>query len=288
MRVSGARAQRTLALTAGDRVEVRAATSDVRAARARPDPARWTQTPFFKAHFRVLYQDESILALDKPAGIPVHPGPERRRATLIDLARAYLAARAAEASAAPEPFLAHRLDQQTSGVLLVAKTPQAQRTLAEAFRVGAVEKEYLALVAGVPRPPDGRVALPLLRGEDLRTGKALVRVSRAEGALSAATRYATVGAWRTAALLSVAIETGRMHQIRVHLAAIGHPVAGDARYGNFGFNRRLAARAGLRRLFLHAHRIGFAHPTTGRPVEIVSPLPGDLAAVLERLTDKRL
>ncbi len=281
-------------LAAGDAIEIDIPHGDVRERRPAGPPPDLLTRPFFKKNFRILYQDAWILALDKPSGLAVHPGDciDRRRLTLVDMAKAYVALRRPGAAPAEgslfEPALVHRLDQQTSGVVLVAKTGEALRGLSEAFRAGAIEKEYLALVKGVPREEEGRVTFSLNKETDPVTGKPLVKVSRARHAKEADTLYTIEKAWRGAALLRVRILTGRMHQIRVHLAAIGHPVAGDGRYGDFAFNGVLVQRAGLRRLFLHAHRVAFAHPVTERPVEIEAPLPGELAAVLNCLTDKRL
>ncbi len=280
-------------LAAGERVEATIPKAD---AKDRP-PGGFSRDlvdkPFFKESFRILYQDESILALDKPAGLPVHPGDDwdRKRLTLIDMAKVYLAGKRLPDGSLFEPALAHRLDQQTSGVVLVAKTGPALRSLTAIFREGTIEKEYLALVRGVPMDPRGRVDLSLIKKVDSRTGKKMVRVTRGrgpEGAEAAETLWAVERTWRSASLLAVKILTGKMHQIRVHLSAVGHPLAGDGRYGDFAFNRFMAERAGLRRLFLHARRVAFTHPVTGRPVEIEAPLPDELAQVLNRLTDKRL
>lgn len=225
----------------------------------------------------------------------MHPGDgwDRKRLTLIDMAKVYLAGKKLPDGSLFEPALVHRLDQQTSGVILVAKTGEALRKMTEIFREGAIEKEYLALVRGIPAEPRGRVDLSLIKKQDPRTGKKMVRVTRGgaagrEGVEEARTLWAVEKTWRSCSLLAVRILTGKMHQIRVHLSAVGHPLAGDGRYGDFAFNRFMTERAGLRRLFLHARRVAFAHPVTGRAVEIVAPLPDELGAVLNRLTDKRL
>lgn len=280
-------------LAVGERVEATIPKAD---AKDRP-PGGFSpdlvNRPFFRESFRILYQDASIMALDKPVGLPVHPGGDwdRKRLTLIDMAKTYLAAKRLPDGSLFEPALVHRLDQQTSGVILVAKTGEALRKMADIFRAGTIEKEYLALVRGIPAEPQGRVDLSLIKKTDPRTGKKLVRVTRGrgpEGAEAAETLWAVERTWRCASLLAVRILTGKMHQIRVHLSAVGHPLAGDARYGDFAFNRMLAERTGLRRLFLHARRVAFTHPVTERPVEILAPLPDELAQVLNRLTDKRL
>lgn len=296
VRVAGARAKEGRMLRVGEAVEVdapeeRQEASGIPPARpaagrpARPDPE-------FKR--RVLYEDDCLMVVDKPAGLLVHPSDEGEEGaaerTLLGMVRTYLGARAGPPDASEPlfaPTLVHRLDQQTSGALLVAKTGAAMRFLQEAFREGKVEKEYLALVAGVPRERRGVIELGLEATRDEETGRKIVRVSRSKGALTARTAWAIAQAWRGAALLSVALDTGRTHQIRVHLKAIGHPVAGDARYGDFAFNRRIQKEAGLRRLFLHAHRLAFPHPERAEPVEVISPLPPELGKVVERLTDKR-
>ncbi len=272
VRVNGARAWGETILAEGDRVVVRGDRTALLV--ARPIAPRPPPLDDFRA--AILYEDEHLLAFDKPAGLAVHPGSGLVGATLVDLARAYLPP-AAAGEFAPSP--AHRLDRDTSGIVLVAKTRRGMVGLAHAFEEGAVEKRYLALVKGRLVPATGSIELPLAEHQQTRRSREALGV-RFQPAV---TRYRTLAAVPLASLLTCRIETGRTHQIRRHLAASGHPVAGDRRYGDFPFNRQLKAETGLARMFLHAAALRLSHPMTGRPLAFASPLPGALAAVLERL-----
>jgi len=220
---------------------------------------------------RTLYEDDSLLVLDKPSGLAVHGGTGQANG-LVETLRGGI-------PGAEDWALAHRLDRETSGCLLVAKDRPTLLGLHAGLREGRIHKRYLALVQG--RWPAGRrtVDAPLARRE-LAGGERGVGVS-ADGKAARTTVQA-----RTrlpgATLVALDLDTGRMHQARVHLAHAGHPVAGDPKYGDREFNRRMRA-AGLRRLFLHAAELRFAHPATGRAVEVHAPLPADLATVLKVL-----
>lgn len=218
----------------------------------------------------VLFEDERVLVLDKPARAAVHGGIGVEQG-VIDALR----------SARPGEYLelAHRLDRDTSGCLLVAKSAEARGLLIELFRAESVEKRYLALVSGAWELGQKRVDAPLRT--DLRVaGERTVKVqSGGKPALSEFRPERAFG--RRATLVEVALHTGRMHQIRVHAAYLGHPVAGDAKYGDARFNAELRA-LGLRRTFLHARSVAFAWPEGG-PVRVQAPLPAELALVLERL-----
>jgi 23S rRNA pseudouridine1911/1915/1917 synthase len=215
----------------------------------------------------VVHEDEHLLVVDKPAGLVVHPsGPDER----VTLAHGLVTLGAAGGD--PErPGLVHRLDRDTSGLLLVARSEGAYEALSTAIRERRVERRYLALVRGTPRSRTGRIAAPI--GRD--------RVDRARHSLDtetprdAVTWFELREALGERTLLEVRLETGRTHQIRVHLEAIGLPVAGDPVYGAGG-------DLGLERQFLHAHRLRLAHPVTGAELDLASPLPADLAAALER------
>ena len=221
---------------------------------------------------RLLYADGELLAVDKPAGVPAQPTLTSDRGTLPELASGLLGA---------PVTMVHRLDRETSGVTVFARTPRAAAALAEAFRVGTVEKTYLALTARPPQPREGRVDVPL--GKDpARPGAR--RVDPAGDA--AATRYATLvssgaaGDERpAAALVEARPETGRTHQIRVHLAHLGAPLLGDARYGG----PRRVGELPIPRVMLHARRLQLAHPVTGVRMIFEAPVPADLRAVAEAL-----
>jgi 23S rRNA pseudouridine1911/1915/1917 synthase len=214
----------------------------------------------------VVWEDEHVLVVDKPAGLVVHAGAGHRGDTLVDA----LAGRIAGGD--PErPGIVHRLDRDTSGLLAVARSQAAYERLAELVRERAFERTYAALVHGRPRSRRGRIEAPIGRDRNDPTRISLDTDTPRE----AATEFEVEEPFPDRALLRVRLETGRMHQIRVHLAAIGLPVAGDPVYG--------VREPGLERQFLHARRLAFPHPLTGERVEAESPLPADLAGLLEVL-----
>ena len=218
---------------------------------------------------RIVYEDEHVLVVDKPPGLTVHPAPGHPRGTLVNA----LIARypALESVGAPgRPGLVHRLDKDTSGLLVVALTPEAHASLSRQLRERTVAKVYLALVLGYPEPSEGLVEAAISRDPRHRQ-----RMGVVEGGRAAATRYKTVRHFKGYTLLEVRPHTGRTHQIRVHMSSIGHPVAGDSRYGG-----RVPF---LKRQFLHAHQLGLSLPPGGEQVEFESPLPPDLEEALELL-----
>jgi 23S rRNA pseudouridine955/2504/2580 synthase len=217
----------------------------------------------------VLHEDDAFLALDKPAGLAVHGGSGIALGLIEQLRAARPEARFLE--------LVHRLDRDTSGVLLVAKQRAVLVALHAALREGRVDKRYWVLVRGPWRDPMRRVRAPLHKYSTAQ-GERRVRVD--EDGRASETVFRRVNAWPEheppLALLEAELETGRTHQIRVHLAHIGFALAGDDKYGDFAWNKALHA-AGLRRMFLHAHRLALDHPVTGEPLVLESPLPADLA-----------
>jgi len=217
------------------------------------------------AAFRVAYEDDDVIVVDKPAGVVVHPGHGRERGTLVEA----LAGRLAGGEDPARPGIVHRLDRDTSGLLVAARTPAAHAALAQAIRSRAVEREYLALVEGRPPARAGTIDAPLGRDRRVRT-----RISTdTDDPREAVTHFEIERAPAAVTLLRVRLETGRTHQIRAHMKAIGHPLCGDPEYGTRG-------RFGLERQFLHACRLAFAHPVSGGPIAVESPLPADLAAAL--------
>src|SRR5262249_11804611 len=229
----------------------------------------------------VLYEDAALLAIDKPAGMGVHPAPGGRSGTGVNARLPRLGALDG-VGAADRPGIVHRLDKDTSGVLLVARTVGALEALARQFRARTVEKRYTALVHGTVRGERGAIDRPI--GRDPHDRKRMsVRARRARPAI---TRFTVRERLPGATLLDVAPETGRTHQIRVHLASIGHPIVGDAVYG--GRRRRASGRAGgalaaCPRQALHAARLAVTHPLDGRRITLESPLPADLRGVLDAL-----
>jgi 23S rRNA pseudouridine1911/1915/1917 synthase len=218
----------------------------------------------------VVYQDADIIVVDKPAGLTVHPAPGQPSGTLVNALLAAVPDLRGIAGTL-RPGIVHRLDKDTSGLIVVAKNDRAMRALQSQLKERRVHKTYVALVEGVPAPREGVIEAPLGRHPKNRKKQAVVA-----GGREALTRYrmreVLAGGY---SLLEVEPVTGRTHQIRVHLAAIGHPIVGDALYG-----RRSAI---IGRQFLHAARLGFAMPLGGREVEFESPLPADLSAALAAL-----
>ena len=230
-----------------------------------PDGAEPTASPALPG--LIVYEDEHLLVVEKPAGLAVHPAPRRPEPTLVDALRQY-----GPAGGDPErPGIVHRLDRETSGLLVVARTEDAHARLSRMVRARLLERRYLALVRGVPGSRTGRIEAPIGRDRRDRTRRSLdTPLPRA-----AVTHFEVLETMREHALLAVRLETGRTHQIRVHLAAIGLPVAGDATYG-------AAGDFGLARQFLHAAGLAFDHPVTGARVDVSSPLPADLERALAR------
>ncbi len=218
---------------------------------------------------RLLYADADLAAVDKPAGVPSQPTLTTDRGTLPDLVAELLGGPA---------ILVHRLDRETSGVTVFARTKEAAARLAEAFRDGVPEKTYLALCAKPPAPPDGRIDEPL--GKDPRRA-GLRRIDpRGE---AAATRYRTLRAGALGALVEAKPETGRTHQIRVHLAHLGASLVGDPRYGG----PRLVGEIRIPRVMLHAARLELPHPVSGAPMVFEAPVPEDFAAAVAALVPPR-
>jgi 23S rRNA pseudouridine1911/1915/1917 synthase len=222
----------------------------------------------------ILYEDDDIVVVDKPRGVAAHPAPGWTGPTVIGglLGTGH---RVSTSGAAERPGIVHRLDANTTGVMVVAKSEPAYSALKQAFRMRTVSKTYHALIQGHPDPLRGTVDAPIGRHP---SGDGRFAVT-ADGRPSV-THYDTIEAFRAASLLSVGLETGRTHQIRVHMAALRHPCCGDLLYGA---DPVLAAHLGLTRQWLHAVRLSFEHPSTGREVTFESPYPDDLAHALDVL-----
>jgi 23S rRNA pseudouridine1911/1915/1917 synthase len=228
--------------------------------------------------FTIAYADEHLLVVDKPAGLVVHPARGHRQGTLAQLL-------GAAAAGGPDPQRAgivHRLDRDTSGLLVIARSHEAHRRLQRALAERRIVREYLALVHGCPPARTGTIEAPIGRDPRVRTRMAVAGAHPRE----ARTHFTIERSLGPFTLLRLRLDTGRTHQIRVHLQAIGHPVAGDHEYGRSP--RREDSVSGpdgagaleLRRQFLHAARLSFAHPFTGVPIDVASPLPADLQAAL--------
>jgi 23S rRNA pseudouridine1911/1915/1917 synthase len=231
-----------------------------------PEPAAPGAAPP-PASFAIAYEDEHLLVVDKPAGVVVHPARGHEQGTLVQA----LAGRVAGGEFPERPGVVHRLDRDTSGLLVFARSDAVHAALKAQLARREITREYLALVEGRPPARRGTVDAPLGRDRHVRT-----RIStQTDQPREAITHFEVERALPDDTLLRVRLETGRTHQIRAHLLAIGHPVAGDPEYGTPG-------RHGLPRQFLHAARLAFPHPVGGESVDVGSALPADLATALKR------
>jgi 23S rRNA pseudouridine955/2504/2580 synthase len=277
VRVNGKRAQPEQLLVEGDVLTIRGTEEQLTLAeRPKSDRPPPPPPPVDPSRLVILMEDDWLMAVDKPSGMAVHTGSGITGGTLVDYVRAYLGPKATRNDFTASP--AHRLDRETSGVILVAKRRPAMVHFTEIFTHGHPKKRYLTLVKGKMPRDSGVIDLPLAEHQQTAESKARRGVNMQE----AVTRWKVVRQSSEAALLSCTIETGRTHQIRRHLVAVGHPVAGDKKYGDFAFNRDVRARWGLKRLFLHAERIEFPHPEDDRKVVVETPMPSELKDVLKR------
>jgi 23S rRNA pseudouridine1911/1915/1917 synthase len=243
-----------------------------------PPPSEVTVVPETVDNLRIVYDDDEIVVVDKPVGVAAHPSPGWTGPTVIGhLAGAGF--NIATSGAAERKGIVHRLDVGTSGLMVVAKTEYAYTVLKRAFKERTVKKIYHALVQGHPDPFTGTVDAPIDRHphHDYKFGVVA-------GGKPSITHYETLEAFRYGTLLEITLETGRTHQIRVHMSAIGHPCCGDLTYGA---DPVLAERLGLTRQWLHAMRLGFTHPGTGEYVEFTSTYPEDLDHALDLLADSQ-
>lgn len=255
--VNGKKAKPSLKLNAGDKVEVTVPPEPASALEAEDIP------------LRIVYEDADLLVIDKPAGLAVHPAPGTPSHTLVNAILNYLPGIAKDADSL-RPGIVHRLDKDTSGLILVAKNRAAQANLSGQFKNRTVKKTYITLVKGRLTPEKGAIEADIGRDPRQRQRMAVVADGR-----NARTEYRVIRYYGNNTLLEIKPETGRTHQIRVHLAAIGYPVLGDATYG--------VTSKYLNRQFLHAGKIGFNLPSTGEWVELESPLPEDLEKALEEI-----
>jgi len=277
-RVSRASAARLIdggSVTVGDRRRPRSyrvAAGDVVRIVLPVEPADTRPHPDAGIDVRVRYEDPWLLVVSKPAGLVVHPGPGHPEGTLVNA----LLARAGRPAGgdAERPGIVHRLDAGTSGLMIVAKDHEVHERLVAMLADREVTRVYLALVDGAPSTDSGTIDAPIGRSPRDRKRMAVV-----DGGREAVTDFRMLQRFREAALVEVSPRTGRTHQIRVHLAAAGYPVLGDSVYGR---NRKLAARLGLTRPFLHAASLRFEHPVQKDVIELHDPLPEDLAAALVR------
>jgi 23S rRNA pseudouridine1911/1915/1917 synthase len=237
-----------------------------------PVPASERAEPTPVPGLTVVYADDDVVVVDKPVGVAAHPSPGWDGPTVV-AGVAAMGHRISTSGAAERQGVVHRLDAATTGLMVLAKSEPAYAALKRAFRERTVDKRYAALVQGHPDPLRGTIDAPIDRHPS-----ADYRFAVVSGGKPSVTHYDTVEAFRAASLVDVRLETGRTHQIRVHMAAVRHPCVGDLTYGA---DPTLARRLGLSRQWLHARRLGFAHPADGRWVEFESPYPADLAHALD-------
>jgi len=224
----------------------------------------------------ILYEDTSILVLNKQAGRVVHPGAGTGEDTLVHGILYHCRGSLSGIGGVERPGIVHRLDKETSGVLIVAKTDGAFQSLAEQFSERSIQKFYTALVRGVPDPARGAVDEPIGRHPVHRT-----RMSCRPDGRPSRTDYEVARQWRIASQLDLRIHTGRTHQIRVHMKHLGHPLLGDSLYGY----RQRDCPVDVPRIMLHARRLVFQHPETGKQMVVEAPVPADFQDVISRLSD---
>jgi 23S rRNA pseudouridine1911/1915/1917 synthase len=251
--VDGRRRPKSHPVCAGERISIA------------PAPARDGEPADAAVPFSIVFEDEHLLIVDKPAGLVVHPARGHWTGTLVQA----LGGRVSGGDDPARAGIVHRLDRDTSGLLVVAKSEEAHRLLKRQLAARCLHREYVALVDGLPDARSGTIDAPI--GRDRRNRLAMSIDS--DSPREARTHFVLERALARTALLKVVLDTGRTHQIRVHMAAIGHPLVGDLRYGG-------PQRYGLRRQFLHARRLCLTHPLGGQQIDVSSPLPDDLARAL--------
>ena len=238
-----------------------------------PDEAQPEDIPL-----NVVFEDEHLIVIDKPAGLVVHPAVGNYDGTLVNALLHHCQGQLSGIGGVARPGIVHRIDKDTSGLLVVAKSDVAHEGLARQFEDHSIERAYLALVAGNPMPPAGTVTGSIARSNTNRKKMALVADGRGKHAV---THFATLERFATAALVECRLETGRTHQVRVHMTSLGHPLLGDPAYGRTPAKLKpLLAEHKFERQALHAKVLGFVHPVTGAQLRFESPLPADMAGLL--------
>ena len=245
-------------------------------------PARPSHSEAQDIPLTVVFEDEHLLVIDKPAGLVVHPAAGNFDGTLVNALLHHCAGKLSGIGGVARPGIVHRIDKDTSGLLVVAKTDPAHEGLSRQFAAHTVERLYTAIVAGLPIPPAGRIEGALARSSANRQKMAIVPEGRGKHAV---THYRTVQGLFKAARVECRLETGRTHQIRVHMASIGHPLLGDPFYGGAKGNQRaVLTELNFRRQALHAATLGFIHPITQGKLSFASPLPVDIVDLIGRLS----
>jgi 23S rRNA pseudouridine1911/1915/1917 synthase len=229
----------------------------------------------------IVFEDEHLLIVDKPAGLVVHPAAGNADGTLVNALLHHCAGQLSGIGGVARPGIVHRIDKDTSGLLLVAKTDVAHEGLAKQFAAHSIDRRYRAIVSGVPKASHGMVDAPLARSATNRKKIAIVEGQRGKRAV---THWKRLDVLRDAALVECRLETGRTHQVRVHMASIGHPLIGDPVYGRPGkTHSKLLKELGFHRQALHAAELGFTHPVTGRRLSFSSAMPPDMQELFNAL-----
>ena len=230
---------------------------------------------------RVIFEDEHLLVVDKPAGLVVHPAAGNRDGTLVNALLHHCGGSLSGIGGVARPGIVHRIDKDTSGLLVVAKTDVAHEGLAKQFAAHSIDRRYLAIVNGVPKVAEGTVDAPLARSSANRKKIAIVADGRGKRAV---THWTRIQVLRDAALVECRLETGRTHQVRVHMASLGHPLLGDPVYGRSGkAHGKLLSELGFHRQALHAAELGFTHPVLKHRLSFSSGMPPDMQELFKRL-----
>lgn len=279
VRVGGKRVKQDYRVNEGDELEIHADESEV-ASPSGPDTnlKGIVSTSFFKKNFVIIHEDRDLLACNKPSGLVVHPGTGHlKHDTLIDLATGYLLEQGSLAEG-EEPALVHRLDRDTSGIILIAKTKQSARQLNEIFRDRTIEKRYIAITHNRPPAYEGEIVLTMSRAHEYENGTKM-RVED-DGQLTKS-RYRVLESHGNCSRLEVFLETGKTHQIRVHLSHEGAPIVGDVRYGNEELDKQFFEKFRAKnRLYLHAERISFVHPVKNKKIVLTAPVPAEFDGLM--------
>lgn len=285
VRVNGKKAKENLRLAEGDTLEVRIDKAELStktpSASAGAERADLSKTDFYRRNLKIVFEDEAILALDKPPFLVVHPGTNHvSGATLIDLVKCYMQAKPAKEKDA-DPVLMHRLDRDTSGIILIAKNKGIVRRLHEHLRGHEMTKQYIAVCHGRPGKEKGVIEVNLAKTLEENAG---TKMSVARDGVYSKTEYSVISASASLSKIRLTIVTGRTHQIRVHMAHIGCPVVGDVRYGDPARDREQFKRSAInKRLYLHASSISFSHPQTGKKLTLTAPEPEEFIRIMREI-----